>query len=86
MASDDLSAFGAGLKALRVRRGLTQEKLAELSERDQTYLSGIENGRRNLGYRNLAKLAKALNVRTSELVAEGERSAHVRKATVRAKR
>lgn len=60
---------------MRLRRGLSQEKLAELSELDQTYVSGVERGLRNLGYRNLAKIARALGVKGSELVAEGERIA-----------
>ncbi len=47
--------------------------LAEISELDQTYVSGIERGRRNLGYRNLVRVARALGVSGSELVAEGER-------------
>lgn len=73
MGTDDLARFGHGVRALRETKGWTQEKLAELSELDQTYVSGIERGRRNLGYRNLVKLAKALGVRASELVATGER-------------
>jgi transcriptional regulator with XRE-family HTH domain len=72
VALDDLAAFGAGVRALRLRRGLTQEKLAELSELDQTYVSGIERGRRNLGVRNLFRIARALDVAGSALLAEGE--------------
>lgn len=86
MALDHLAAFGAGVRALRLRRGLTQERLAELSELDQTYISGIERGRRNLGYRNLVKVARALDVLGSELVAEGERLSHARRRTAKAKR
>jgi len=73
MPQDALKAFGAGVRALRLQKGLTQEKLAELSELDQTYISGIERGRRNLGYRNLVRVARALGVSGSDLVAEAER-------------
>lgn len=69
---------------MREKRGWTQEKLAETSELDQTYISGIERGRRNLGYRKLVKIARALGVTGSELVAEGERAA--RKTAARVKR
>ena len=87
MATDELAVFGAGVRALRLRRRLTQERLAELCELDQTYVSGIERGRRNIGYRNLVKIAGALRVLGSELVAEGERlSPHSRRMSVKAKR
>ena len=86
MALDDFTAFGAGVRALRLRRGLTQEGLAELSELDQTYISGIKRGRRNLGYRNLVKVARALGVLGSELVAEAERPSRGRRQSAKAKR
>lgn len=69
---DDLAAFGAGVRALRLRKGLSQEDLAELSELDQTYVSGVERGRRNLGFRNVVRIARALDIAASALVAEGE--------------
>ncbi len=70
--ADELAAFGAGVRALRQRRGLSQERLAELSEMDQTYLSGVERGRRNLGLRNVYRIARALGISGSELMSEGE--------------
>ncbi|MFC2057612.1 helix-turn-helix domain-containing protein, partial [Campylobacterota bacterium] len=39
-----------------------QERLAELAELDRTYISGIERGRRNIGIKNIFKLANALNI------------------------
>lgn len=75
MATDELKTFGAGVPALRERREWTQEKLAEKAELDQTYISGIEQGVRNLGFRDLVKVAKAFGIITSDLVAEGERLA-----------
>ena len=58
-----------GLNIRKRREGLnfSQETLAEKANLDQTYISGIECGRRNPGIKNVAKLAKALNVTTSEL-------------------
>lgn len=72
------------MRLLRKRKGWTQEKLAETANLDPTYISGIERGRRNLGYRNLVKIATALGVLGSELVAEGERAA--RKAAAKGRR
>jgi transcriptional regulator with XRE-family HTH domain len=71
---DELATFGAGVRALRHRRGLSQERLAELCELDQTYLSGVERGRRNLGLRNVYRIARALGMSGSDLLAEAERA------------
>ncbi|HBJ85791.1 MAG: helix-turn-helix transcriptional regulator [Prosthecobacter sp.] len=39
-----LTSFGKNVKRQREAKGLTQEKLAEKSELDPTYISGIERG------------------------------------------
>ena len=62
-----LAALGQNVRQRRETRGLTQEKLAEKSGLDPAYISGIERGLRNPGIRNVARLAKALGFRTSEL-------------------
>lgn len=71
----------AALKALgdaiRQRRGelgsLSQEGLADLAGMHRTYVGEIERGLRNPSYRNLVKLATALELPLSELVARTER-------------
>jgi len=60
--------LGKQLKQLRNERGLTQEKLGELTGLDRGYISGVERGVRNPSIRNIERLAKALKVKTSELV------------------
>ena len=62
-----LSALGQNLRKFRELRELTQEKLAERSTLDPTYISGIERGLRNPGIKNIARLAKALGLTTAEL-------------------
>lgn len=47
---------------MRRERGLSQLALASASGLDATYLSGVEQGRRNLGLINVHKLAEALGV------------------------
>jgi transcriptional regulator with XRE-family HTH domain len=47
--------------------GLTQEKLAELTDLDPTYISGIERGRRNPALKNIVKIAKALKTSVAKL-------------------
>jgi transcriptional regulator with XRE-family HTH domain len=62
--------------AIRKRReglgGISQEELALRADLHRTYLSGIERGHRNPTYRNLVKIAAALDVRLSELVSSAE--------------
>ena len=62
-----LAALGQNVRRRREARELTQEKLAERADLDPTYISGIERGLRNPGIKNVARLAKALGLSTSEL-------------------
>ena len=62
-----LATLGQNVRRRRDDRGLTQEKLAEKSGLDSTYISDIERGRRNPGIKNVARLAKALGLTTAEL-------------------
>lgn len=51
-----LSALGLNVRKRREVRELTQEKLAEKSGLDPTYISDIERGQRSPGIKNVAKL------------------------------
>jgi transcriptional regulator with XRE-family HTH domain len=62
-----LAALGQNVRQNRETKHLTQEKLAEFSGLDPTYISGIERGLRNAGIKNVAKIAKALGITTAEL-------------------
>jgi transcriptional regulator with XRE-family HTH domain len=62
-----LAAQGLNGRRQREARQLAQEKLAERAGLDPTYISGIERGLRNPGIKNIARLAKALNLTTAEL-------------------
>lgn len=57
-----LRRFGFRLKQEREARGMTQEQLAEKATLDRTYLSDVERGFRNIGIKNVVKLATALDV------------------------
>lgn len=63
-----LSILGKRVRDLRVRRGWSQEKLAEKANLHPTYIRGIERGKRNPSYLSLAKLARALSVSLPELL------------------
>lgn len=62
--------FGNTLKRVRTRRGLSQEKLAELAGLHRTYVSTVERGMRNISILNIEKLARALEVPMSKLMPE----------------
>lgn len=57
-----------GLNVQRLRRGKdwSQEELAERADVHQTYLSGVERGKRNASVLVLDRIAKALGVDVEE--------------------
>ena len=59
--------LAAHIRKLRSERGLSQERLAELAQMHRTYLGGIETARRNLSFKNLFRLARALGVSLADL-------------------
>ena len=65
---DIQKVVGTNIRKIRESQKLSQEKLADLSELDRTYIFSIEKGRRNISIKVLFKIAKALNVSILELV------------------
>lgn len=53
---------GQRIKELRNQIGISQEALANKAEIDRTYVTDVENGRRNISIENLEKLVNALEV------------------------
>ncbi len=60
--------FGHKLREIRQRRGIPQEKLAELADLHRTYVSGVERGQRNISLINIERLANALAVSMADLM------------------
>ena len=53
---------GLRIRELRNKIGISQEALANKAEIDRTYVTDVENGRRNISIENLEKLVNALQI------------------------
>jgi ribosome-binding protein aMBF1 (putative translation factor) len=60
--------FSGNVRALRLERGISQEKLAELTGLHRTYVGSVERGERNVSIDNMDRFAKALGVELLVLV------------------
>lgn len=73
-------AFGAAVRELRQRQGLSQEALARLADFERTYVTEVERGRRNVTLLNVGRLAGALGVGVGELMTVAETQLAARKS------
>ena len=63
-----LRKFGKRVRELRLQKGIaSQMDLANKAGLDRTYIGGVERGERNIGLKNVEKIAKTLGVRIEEL-------------------
>ena len=56
------------VRGLRREQGYSQESFAYACELDRTYMGGIERGERNVGLRNIERIASTLGISLSELM------------------
>ena len=69
MSNDDiLERIGLNITIIREKRGVTQEELGSLAGLHRAYIGQIERGEKNIGLRNLEKIANALKVSARVLV------------------
>lgn len=59
---DICQKFGRNVYMFRTKKGLSQEKLAELSDLHRTYISAVERGTRSISLKNIEKIASALEI------------------------
>lgn len=60
--------MGENLRRLRLKNKLSQGDLANMLNVNRAYISNIENGRMNPTLSTLEKIAKALEISSSELL------------------
>ncbi|MCM2337126.1 helix-turn-helix domain-containing protein [Hydrogenophaga pseudoflava] len=65
-----LIALGGAIRRSRRARGISQEELAHRSAIDRSYMSSIERGGQNPGIVSIARIAKAMEMSMTELMAE----------------
>lgn len=66
--TDIKKQLGQKIKELRLKAGYSQEELAARAGLHRTYMSDIERGERNVSVENIQKIAKALGVKSSNLL------------------
>ncbi|MGR2765929.1 helix-turn-helix domain-containing protein [Photobacterium ganghwense] len=62
------------VRYLRKSKGLSQEELAERSNLDRTYISGIERGVRNITLESLELIIVGLGIDISKFIKELDRN------------
>lgn len=70
MSKRDLKKFGKRVKSLRIEQDLTQLELAEILDMSPNFIGMIERGERNTTVENVFKIARALNIKPSNLFEE----------------
>ncbi|NVM79053.1 transcriptional regulator with XRE-family HTH domain [Duganella sp. SG902] len=68
-----VQGFGLGVRQLREAHGWSQERLAEYSNLNRSYIGEIERGVVIASLVTVEKLAAALNLTPSALLTHGER-------------
>jgi len=64
---DICTRVGFNIRRIREDKNISQEELAGIAELHRAYVGQIERGEKNIGIRNLEKIAKALRVNIKDL-------------------
>ena len=65
---------------MRVKKGLSHQRLADMTGLSRSYIGFLENGQRRPTLEVAVRLAQALGVRLSDVMAKAEKSAPRRRA------
>lgn len=67
MKREVLVKFGKKVRSQRTSLGLSQEELASRARVHRTYIGMIERAEKNITLENIEKVAKALNLKLSDV-------------------
>lgn len=67
------SVFAANMHRLRVAKGWSQERLADICGLHRTYIGSVERAERNISIDNIEAIANALEVPAHELLRESSK-------------
>lgn len=67
---DIVKVFCTNVRKYRNKKGISQEKLAELSGLHRTYISDVERFQRSIALENIQRIADALGVEAYQLLLE----------------
>jgi len=65
--NDESKKLGQNLKRIRIRKDISQTSIAKELGIDRAFISNIENGKTNPTLSTIAKLAKAVKAKISDL-------------------
>lgn len=65
-----LVRLGAAVRARRTQMNYSQETLADAAEIDRSHMGKIERGERNVTFLNIARIARALECKPSDLLVD----------------
>ena len=71
MKNDINEEVGFNIRRVREEIGLSQEELGALAGLHRAYIGQIERGEKNIGLKNLEKIAKALGIAIEDLFDTG---------------
>ncbi len=69
---DIVKIFSINIKKYRIKKNISQEKLAELSGLHRTYISDIERCKRSISLNNIQKIANSLEIEIYKLFLEDD--------------
>ncbi len=72
MANPIARQFGQRVRSLRIKKGVSQEELADHCGVHRTYMGRIERGETNITLTNIHKVARGLGVSPASLVGEAK--------------
>ena len=73
MTNSPINIFKKNLKFYRTQKGLTQEKLSEISGISSDYISEMERGKKTPSFKRLILLANALDIEIYKLFLDNGR-------------